>query len=157
MAVIRGLGQFEGRSSVRTWVFRILENRARVHGAAERRTTPFSSLEGDDTQVPAMDPARFRNGEDPSAGYWAKPLSPAFGTPDQQVLTAETRAVIEQAIGGLPVRQREVLSLRDIEGWSAREVCDYLGISKSNQRVLLYRARSRVRAVLEVYLAEQMT
>jgi RNA polymerase sigma-70 factor, ECF subfamily len=151
LGVIRGLRRFEGRSSVKTWLFRIVENQARTRGAREPRATPFSAL--DEGGGPAVDPARFRGPDDPLAGYWATPPAAFSDLPEERLLSTETREVIEQAIAALPGRQQQVISLRDIEGWHAEEVCEFLGLSEGNQRVLLHRARSRVRAALETHFA----
>jgi RNA polymerase sigma-70 factor (ECF subfamily) len=154
MGVIRGLDRFEGRSSVKTWLFRIVENQARTRGAREPRATPFSALPADDEGGPAVDPARFLGPGDPFAGYWDTPPARFSDLPEEQLLSAETREAIGQAIAALPARQQQVISLRDVEGWHAEEVCEFLGLSVGNQRVLLHRARSRVRAALETYFAE---
>jgi RNA polymerase sigma-70 factor (ECF subfamily) len=154
MGVIRGLGRFEGRSSVKTWLFRIVENQARTRGAREPRATPFSALASDgEGGEPAVDPARFVGRGDPFAGYWATPPARFSDLPEQRLLSGETREAIEQAIAALPDRQQQVISLRDIEGWHAEEVCEFLGLSEGNQRVLLHRARARVRAALEAHFA----
>ena len=154
LGVIRGLDRFEGRSSVKTWLFRIVENQARTRGAREPRATPFSALEaGGDGDGPAVDPARFVGPGDPFAGYWDSPPARFSNLPEERLLSAETRDVIEQTIADLPGRQQRVISLRDIEGWHAEEVCEFLGLSEGNQRVLLHRARSRVRAALETHFA----
>lgn len=147
LAVLRGLPRFEGRSSLRTWIFRILVKRAQTYGQRDARSLPFAALARDEGE-PAVDADRFRDD-----GEWA--LAPAGweGQPEQRLLAAETRALIEQAVAGLPASQRAVITLRDIEGWPADEVCALLRISDANQRVLLHRARSRVRAALEQYLA----
>ena len=148
LAVFEGIERFEGRSSLKTWLFRILTNRAKTRGVREGRTLPFSSLETDE---PAVEPERFHGGDHNWPGHWAAPPS---GFPEERLLAAETRAVVEQAIATLPPTQRAVISLRDIEGWSAEEVCNALTLTETNQRVLLHRARSVVRAALERYLEE---
>jgi RNA polymerase sigma-70 factor (ECF subfamily) len=157
MAVLRGVDRFEGRSSLKTWIFAVLENRARSSGVRERRSTPFSSLEtvhGEESG-PTVDPDRFHTRDEPFAGYWTHPPSRWSDLPDERVLGAETRAVVDEAIRALPVRQGQVVTLRDIEGWSSAEVCELLGLSEANQRVLLHRARGRVRAALEHHLSEE--
>lgn len=155
LAVIRGLDRFEGRSSLKTWIFRILVNRAQSRGQRERRTTPFSSLmPSDEEHGFTVDPERFRGPEETLAGYWRVPPSRFFELPEERLLAAETKALVEQAIGGLPARQQQVIRLRDVEGWDAQEVCDSLGISVGNQRVLLHRARAGVRAALEEHFSE---
>jgi RNA polymerase sigma-70 factor, ECF subfamily len=146
LAVLNGLTAFEGRSSLKTWIFRILTNRARTRGWRERRTIPFSSLAGasDDDETPAVDPDRFTQ-----AGAWATPPSAWLETPETSLLRVEARQVIEDAIAALPAAQRAVITLRDVEGLDAAEVCRLLDISNGNQRVLLHRARARVRAALD--------
>jgi RNA polymerase sigma-70 factor (ECF subfamily) len=153
IAVLRGIDRFEGRSSLKTWVFRILANTAKTRGERERRTVPLSSLE-DPLRVPepAVPPGRFLDADHPHyPGHWS---APPAAWPEQRLLDAETRGVIERAIGKLPPSQRAVISLRDVEGWSSDEVCNVLGLSETNQRVLLHRARSKVRQELEDYLAQ---
>jgi RNA polymerase sigma-70 factor, ECF subfamily len=148
LAVLEGIDRFEGRSSVKTWLFRILTNRAKTRGIREGRSLPFSALDPDE---PAVEPTRFHGGDHAWPGHWA---SPPTGFPEERLLAGETRDVIERAIEALPPTQRAVISLRDIEGWSADEVCNALTLSETNQRVLLHRARSAVRAALEQYLEE---
>jgi RNA polymerase sigma-70 factor (ECF subfamily) len=156
LGVLHGLNRFEGRSSLKTWIFRILTNRAKTRGERERRSVPFSSLEDADTDSfePAVAADRFLPAEHERwPGHWAtKPQS--WGNLEQRLLAQETRAYIDTAIMALPANQRSVISLRDVEGLSADEVCALLDISESNQRVLLHRARSKIRAALEQYLAE---
>jgi RNA polymerase sigma-70 factor (ECF subfamily) len=148
LGVLRGIDRFEGRSSLKTWILRIVANRARTRGEREGRSVPLSSLEGDG--APAVDPGRFLAPDHPRyPGGWSAPPQP---WPEQQVLAAETLQHVRAAIGRLPARQQEVIVLRDVEGWDAGEVCDALGLSEGNQRVLLHRARSKVRGELERYL-----
>ncbi len=150
LAVLQGLDRFEGRSSLKTWIFTILTNRAKTRAQRERRTVPFSALQPDRVPEPALDPERFRGAEDPRLpGHWA---SPPQAWPEDRVLAHETRQKLAEAIELLPPSQRAVISLRDLEGWSSEEVCNALSISETNQRVLLHRARSKVRKVLEEYL-----
>jgi RNA polymerase sigma-70 factor (ECF subfamily) len=146
IGVLRGLPSFEGRSSLRTWIFRILVNQAITRGVRESRSVPFSSL-GDEEA--AVDPERFLPG-----GAWASPPQPLDGIPEDVLLGAEARARVLEAIGELPPVQRQVITLRDVEGWSSAEVREALDLSEANQRVLLHRARSKVRARLEEYLSE---
>jgi RNA polymerase sigma-70 factor, ECF subfamily len=148
LAVLEGIDRFEGRSSLKTWIFRILTNRAKTRGIREGRSLPFSSLEPDE---PAVDADRFHGGDHRWPGHWA---APPAGFPEERLLAAETRDLIEQTIAALPPTQRAVISLRDVEGWSAEEVCNALTLTETNQRVLLHRARSAVRAALEQYLEE---
>jgi RNA polymerase sigma-70 factor (ECF subfamily) len=142
LAVLNGIDRFEGRSSLKTWIFRILANRAKTRAQREGRTIPFSAL-GD--SGPAVEPDRF------DRGHWA-----AFPAdwPEARLLADETLRVIDGAIESLPATQRAVITLRDVQGWSAEEVRNVLELSETNQRVLLHRARSKVRGALEEYLAE---
>lgn len=151
LGVIQGIDRFEGRSSLRTWMFRILVNRARTRGEREGRTRPFSSFaSGLDDDEPAVDPDRFVP-DGRWAGFWSTPPS-AEHLPDAKVLAVELGDHLTQAIETLPPAQRTVLELRDVRGFSSAEVCELLDISEANQRVLLHRARSKTRAVLERYL-----
>jgi RNA polymerase sigma-70 factor (ECF subfamily) len=152
LGVLQGIGRFEGRSSLRTWIFRILVNRAKSRGVRERRSQPFSALAGDDAdEGPTVDPDRFVPEGQPGSGEWATPPRPWEYRPDERVLTGELRGVIAAAVEDLPPRQRTVLTLRDIEGWSAEEVRMTLDLTEGNQRVLLHRARAKVRRALERY------
>jgi RNA polymerase sigma-70 factor, ECF subfamily len=152
IGVLRSLPRFEGRSSLRTWIFRILANQARTRARREARSVPFSSLAGPD-DGPAVDPDRFLSGDHPAfAGHWASPPRSWDAVPEEQLLARETRERVLAAIEALPASQRAVISLRDVEGWSSEEVRDLLEISEGNQRVLLHRARSKVRRALEDYL-----
>jgi RNA polymerase sigma-70 factor (ECF subfamily) len=153
VGALRGLDRFEGRSSLKTWLFRIVINLAKTRAAREGRTIPFSALRAPaNVPEPAVDPERFRPPDDPvRPGQWAPNPSE---WPEQRLLEAETLALIEQAIEALPDNQRAVISLRDLEGWSAEEVCNALEVSETNQRVLLHRARSKVRRALERHLDE---
>jgi RNA polymerase sigma-70 factor (ECF subfamily) len=149
LGVLRGLGRFEGRSSLKTWVFRILANVAKTRGEREARTVPFSSFEpaGDEASV---DPDRFSS----LTGAWSDPPASWRAVPEERLLSAETRAVIDRAIEALPPAQRIVITLRDVQGFNAGDVCNVLDVSETNQRVLLHRARSKVRAAIEEYLHE---
>jgi RNA polymerase sigma-70 factor (ECF subfamily) len=153
LAVIRGLDRFEGRSSLKTWIFRILTNIAKTRAQREGRTLPFSALERPDAvPEPAVGPERFLPPDHARwPGHWAAKPEP---WPEERLLAGETRAVVEHAIEQLPPAQRAVISLRDVEGWSSEETCNALGLSETNQRVLLHRARSKVRQALEDYLSE---
>jgi len=152
LAVIKGLPTFEGRSSLKTWIFTILVNQARTRGQREHRSTPFSSVGGDDgDDGPTVDPDRFlRDGQ--WAGHWSQPPT-RFDTTSDRLEDDETRAVVEQTIAALPANQQRVVWLRDVEGWTAAEVCEALELSEANQRVLLHRGRAKVRAALERHLA----
>jgi RNA polymerase sigma-70 factor (ECF subfamily) len=154
LAVLRGLPQFEGRSMLKTWVFRILTNTAKTRAQREGRTVPFSALR-DPGRVPepAVDPDRFLDEAHARwPGHWAAPPTRWDTLPEERLLGDETRRVIEDAIDALPPSQRAVISLRDVEGWDAGEVCNALEISESNQRVLLHRARAKVRRAIEEYV-----
>ena len=155
MAVIRGLDQFEGRSALRTWVFRILTNLAKTRGVRESRTVPLSSLDSGEASGPSVDPERFRTADDPWPGGWTPVGGPSRWqpTPEDTSLTGELREQLSTSLTRLPGRQKAVVSLRDVHGLSAEEVCWALGISATNQRVLLHRARSRLRRDLEAYVA----
>jgi len=153
LGVLAGIGRFEGRSSLKTWIFRILTNIAKTRGQREGRTVPFSALERPDA-VPeaAVEADRFLPPDHERwPGHWASRPEP---WPEERLLAAETRAVVENAIDRLPPAQRAVISLRDIEGWSSDETRNALGVSETNQRVLLHRARSKVRQALEDYFSE---
>jgi len=150
LAVIRGLSAFEGRSSFKTWLFRILVNQARSRGQRESRTAASGSfLEEDEASVSA---SRFNDMDHRWPRHWR-----AFPTdwgllPEDTISSAETRSVIVGAIESLPTNQRQVITLRDMDGFDSREVSAALELSEGNQRVLLHRARSRVRAALELHL-----
>jgi RNA polymerase sigma-70 factor (ECF subfamily) len=151
LGVLNGLERFEGRASLKTWIFRILTNRALSRAEREGRSVPFSSL-GEEDDEPAVDPDRFRPAGDKWAGGW-KTFPPSWdGLPEERLLGRETLAMLGAAIKDLPERQHLVILMRDVEGWSAEEVCAALEISDANQRVLLHRARSKVRQCLESYL-----
>jgi RNA polymerase sigma-70 factor (ECF subfamily) len=151
LAVLNGIDRFEGRSSLKTWLFRILTNRAKTRGERDGRVLPFSALAGagDDADERSVDPDRFLGPDSPHPGAWA---APPRAWPQDKVLERETLDVIEMAIEKLPEAQREVVLLRDVEGWTPMEVADALEITDGNERVLLHRARSKVRAALEEYL-----
>jgi RNA polymerase sigma-70 factor (ECF subfamily) len=152
LAVLNGIDRFEERSSLKTWLFRILTNRAKTRGERDGRMVPFSSLAGANPEAdePSVDPDRFLGPDSPHPGAWA---APPVGWPQERLLERETLGVIEMAIDMLPDAQREVILLRDVDGWEPMEVSDVLGITDGNQRVLLHRARSKVRAALEEYLS----
>jgi RNA polymerase sigma-70 factor (ECF subfamily) len=150
LAALNGLERFEGRSSLRTWLASIVLNKARTQGGRERRVLPFSFLRrrADDRDVPAVDPDRFQSARDSVPGAWARPPV-HWDSPEERLSSDEARRVLFEAIADLPPRQREVITLRDVSGLSAAEACNALGLSETNQRVLLHRARSQVRAALE--------
>lgn len=148
LGVVKGIDRFEGRSSLKTWIFRILTNTAKTRGQREARSLPFSSLEdAEGTFEPAVASGRFT-----AVGHWA---DPPRAWPEDRLLARETLEVIETAIESLPSAQRTVIRLRDIEGWGAEEVRNVLDLSETNQRVLLHRARAKVRRALEQYLMEE--
>jgi RNA polymerase sigma-70 factor (ECF subfamily) len=150
IGVLRGIDRFEGRSSLKSWIFRILRNTAITRGERERRTVPVSSLVSEDDD-PVMDPERFLPLDHPRyPDHWALGPTP-WPVPEEGLLAGETREVIAEAIRDLPETQRAVISLRDIAGWPAEEVCEALRVSDGNQRVLLHRARTKVRSALEDY------
>lgn len=148
LAVVRGLDAFQGRSSLRTWIYSILVNRARSRAVREPRTEPLPADSGGWESVPA---SRFQPAGAPWPGGWAVPPRP-WELPDDALAAKETRAAVDRAIATLPPAQQQVIVLRDVEGWPAAEVCDMLGLTAGHQRVLLHRARAKVRAALEDHL-----
>jgi RNA polymerase sigma-70 factor, ECF subfamily len=142
LGVLRGLSRFEGRSSLRTWIYRIVVNQAKTHGARERRLAADESL-----SEPAVDPERF------AGGAWSRPPAP-WAQVEHRLLAAEAGAMVRKAIEGLPSLQQLVINMRDVAGLPADEVCRLLDLTDGNQRVLLHRARSRVRSSLETYLED---
>lgn len=151
MGVLEGIHRFEGRSSFKTWLFKILTNQAKTRGEREGRYVPFPSVGGDAGAAhdePAVDPSRFDH-----TGRWiTAPTSWDDVTPERLLLSKEIRMLIDRAIESLPVLQRQVIILRDIEGLSSQEVCNILNVSETNQRVLLHRARTKIRRALEQHL-----
>jgi RNA polymerase sigma-70 factor (ECF subfamily) len=143
VGVLRGIDRFEGRSSLKTWLFRIVANTAKTRGVREARSVPFSSLGGDDEEP--VDPDRFLGPGERFPGHWAVP-------PEGHVLADEALGLIADAIERLPLAQRAVITLRDVQGWSSDEVRNALDLTETNQRVLLHRARSKVRSALEEYM-----
>jgi RNA polymerase sigma-70 factor (ECF subfamily) len=152
LAVLEGIDRFEERSSLKTWIFRILTNRAKTRAQREGRSVPLSALRPPAGE-PAVDADRFLGGA-PEPGAWASPPRDWETIPEERLLSQETLGLVARAIEELPAAQREVIRLRDVDGWTAEEVCDVLGITDGNQRVLLHRARSKVRQALEDYLEE---
>jgi RNA polymerase sigma-70 factor (ECF subfamily) len=148
LAVVSGLDRFEGRSSLKTWLFRIVMNIARTRGVRERRSLPFSALTapGED-DPPSVPPERFQGRGDAWPGHWAAPPRP-WEDPERRLASIELRERLRAALGSLPAAQQTVVTLRDVEGLGAEEVCDLLGLSEGNQRVLLHRGRARLRAAL---------
>lgn len=154
LGVVRGIDRFQGRSALRTWIFQILLNTARTRGKREKRTLPFSYFrrrgeEGRDE--PAVDPDRFQGPDGEYPDHWARPPA-TWAQPERRLEADETRRAMLTAIASLPPRQREVITLRDVLGLSAEEARNALAVSETNQRVLLHRARSKVRAALEEHL-----
>ena len=157
LGVLRGIDGFAGRSSLKTWIFRILVNRAKTRGVREGRTVPFSMLGESEasSDEPSVDPDRFRPPGDHWAGGWLRPPLSWEGAPEQQLLSDEIGRFVRAAVADLPAAQRQVIALRDIEGWESTEVCQLLEISEGNQRVLLHRARSKVRQALAAYFGDE--
>jgi RNA polymerase sigma-70 factor, ECF subfamily len=151
IGVLKGLDRFEGRSSLKTWVMRIVANTAMTKGAREARSVPFSSLAPEGEEA-AVEPERFRGADGGFPGHWNGYPGDWHSLPEDALLGRETLAIVVEAIEGLPPAQRTVITLRDIQGCSSEEVCEALEVSEGNQRVLLHRARSRVRASLEGHL-----
>jgi RNA polymerase sigma-70 factor (ECF subfamily) len=153
LGVLEGLERFERRSLLKTWIFRILTNKAKTRAVRERRSTPFSSFAPGTDEGPSVEPERFLDSSHAVwPGHWASPPRSWDDVPERHLESAEVRGVIEAAIAELPPMQAQVISLRDVAGWSSQEVCDLLDLSEANQRVLLHRARSKVRAALERFL-----
>ena len=151
LGVLQGIDRFEGRSSLKTWVFRILVNRAMTRGAREGRSVPFAALAADEAarDEPAVDPSRFTR-----EGAWVSAPRRWEDEPEAAARSAETLAVVRAAIDELPATQRLVITMRDLEGFGADETRNALEISETNQRVLLHRGRAKVRAALERHYGE---
>ena len=156
LAIVTGIDRFEGRSALGTWIFSILTNQAKTHSARERRALPLTCVGPRDAEEPVVDPDRFQKDDEAWPGHWATPPRP-WQKPERRLLSLETREHLKDALAELPERQRLIVGLRDIDGHSAEEVCDLLGLSQENQRVLLHRGRSRLRAFLEEYLDGEST
>jgi RNA polymerase sigma-70 factor, ECF subfamily len=141
---------------VRTWLYRILLNKVRTRKSKDARTVPFSSIDDEDAPYePSVDPGRFRGSDDQWPGHWVSTPPSWSDIPEARFLASETFRVVDEALRALPPAQREVVTLHDIDGWSSTEVCNVLGLSETNQRVLLHRGRSRVREALERHLSEE--
>ena len=151
LAVLRGIERFEGRSSLKTWLFRILVNRARSQYVREARSVPISSLASADDEG-STDADGLLEGLDPGTGWWIDSPRRWSECPVERLLSSEADACVRAAIEALPPAQKRVIELRDVEGWSAPEVCELLELSEGNQRVLLHRARTRVRRAIDAYL-----
>lgn len=151
IGILKGIHLFEGRSSLKVWIFKIVANCAKNRSAREGRAVPFSSIhEPDGAREPSVDPERFLELDHPRwPGHWASPPE-AWG--EERVISNETLERVRQAIDELPDMQRRVIVMRDVEGCDSDETCELLGISEGNQRVLLHRARAKVRAALEQYM-----
>jgi RNA polymerase sigma-70 factor, ECF subfamily len=153
LAAIAGLERFEERSSLKTWLFHILVNKAKTRGVRERRTVPFASLAREGGDEPSVAPERFQRPGDAWPGHWALPPRP-WEDPERRLQSLEARERLRVAIGALPEVQQAVLTLRDVEGLDPSEVCEMLDLSDGNQRVILHRARARVRDALEQWFEE---
>ena len=151
LGVLESLDRFEGRSSLKTWILAILVNKAKTRGVREARTVPFASL-ASERDEPAVEPERFRGPHDGFPGHWRAYPGNWGAAPDVALENRETLRVAMGAIAALPPAQQTVIRMRDVEGYSSDEVCAALEVSAANQRVLLHRARSRVRAALEAHL-----
>jgi RNA polymerase sigma-70 factor (ECF subfamily) len=152
VGVLNGIGRFEGRSSLKTWIFRILTNTAKTRAVREGRSIPFSALAGDEDQPGGVDSDRFLGDDTRFPGHWAAPPQRWEAAPEGRLLASETLDVIEREIAKLPPNQAIVVTMRDVEGFDAEQVRNALDISETNQRVLLHRARTKLRRALEEYL-----
>ena len=154
IGVLHGLATFEGRASFKTWLFRILVNRARTRATRNARSIPISALVQEETesQEYAVDPARFRPADDRYPGHWLLKPS-ADEMPEERLLAGELETIVRSALGTLPPAQAEVVRLRDVEGLPSEHVCQLLDLTEGNQRVLLHRGRSKIRAALETYVS----
>jgi RNA polymerase sigma-70 factor, ECF subfamily len=154
LGVIQGIWAFEGRSSLKTWIFRILINRAKTRAAREGRMVPFPRFDAAvEAAEVAVAPDRFQPADHPTEpGHWTHPPPDVGAFPERRLLAQEARQHLQSAIAALPEHQRAVLILRDVEGCSTEEVCNALGFQETNARVLLHRARAKMRAALEPYL-----
>lgn len=154
LGVVRGIAAFQERSSLRTWVYRILVNRAKTRGVRDSRVVPVSSLAtAAEDAGPTVDPARFQGPDGAYPGHW-RAFPAVWPSPEDDAVAAETRRQLVGALAALPDRQRIVVTLRDVEGYSSDDVCELLEISAGNQRVLLHRGRAALRAVLEAHLTK---
>jgi RNA polymerase sigma-70 factor (ECF subfamily) len=153
LGALQGLDRFEERSSIKTWLFSILKNQARLRAAREKRSVPFSSLAGDgeEDDSPVVDPGRFQGDDGCWPDHWAAPPRP-WAEPHLRLAAIEAREQLRGALAGLPQRQQLVVALRDVEGLTSDEVCKVLEIGEANQRVLLHRGRAAIRTRLEEYV-----
>lgn len=154
LGIVKGLDAFEGRSSLRTWMYRIVANIAKTRGQREGRSIPFSALSGDDDE-PAVDAEWFQATTERFPGGWRTFPDDWRGIPEERLVAHETLARIGRAIDALPPLQAEVIRMRDVLGWTSEEVRNALDLSETNQRVLLHRARGRVRREVDAYLMEE--
>jgi RNA polymerase sigma-70 factor, ECF subfamily len=156
LGVVTGVGRFEGRSSFKTWLFRILTNTAKTRAEREGRSVPFSSLASAElgADEPSVNPDRFFPQGERWASYWSSTPRRFDELPEGRLLSSETFAVAQAAIEELPAAQRAVITMRDVAGFDSDDVCDALALSEGNQRVLLHRARSKVRRALEQHFEE---
>lgn len=152
LGVLKGIGRFEGRSSLKTWLFRIVANTAKTRGVREARSIPFSALGDESEHEPSVDPDRFLGAGERFSGHWALPPESWAGVPEGRLLAQETLDVIEREIERLPPAQQAVITMRDVQGFTSEEVCNALDLTETNQRVLLHRARAKVRSALEEYM-----
>jgi RNA polymerase sigma-70 factor, ECF subfamily len=154
IGVLRGLATFESRATFKTWLFRILVNRARTRAVRDARTVPLSDLIRDEIESPeaAVEPSRFQGPDGAYPGHWASRPDQA-DLPEQRLLSNELDEQVRRGLAQLPPAQGEVVRLRDVLGLSSDEVCQLLNISEGNQRVLLHRGRSKLRGALESYMA----
>lgn len=154
VAVLEELDRFEGRSSLRTWIFRILTNLAKTRGMREKRITPFSALDVQhESADPTVPPESFFGSGHRWAGHWSTPVR-SWDVPEERLLSAELGSVIRRALDQLPPAQRAVVVLRDCQSFSSREVRELLDLSESNERVLLHRGRQRVRTAIGEYVGQ---
>ena len=159
LKVLEGIDRFERRSTLKTWIFAILNNLAKTRGKREGRCIPFSELDQpeDNDGEPAVPPERFFPSTHPKwAGGWSAPPKPWDNPPEDHLLTQELKDFIQEALAQLSENQRAIITLHDLEGWSSEEICNVFAISESNQRVLLHRARARVRQAIEIYYKTPM-
>jgi RNA polymerase sigma-70 factor, ECF subfamily len=156
LGVIRGLADFARRSSLKSWIFAIVANKAKTRAGKEARSIPFSALAAREVSSSelAVDPSRFLGADAEWPGHWARPPESWGDRPEERLLSRETMEQFARILESLPAVQRVVITLRDVEGHDTKSVCNILGLTETNMRVLLHRARSRVRGQLERYLAD---
>jgi len=152
LGVLQGIDRFEGRSSLRTWIFRICANIAKTRGQREGRSTPFATLAGDDLDAPSLPETLFQGPDGAHPNHWSSLPADWSSLPQEQLGGSELRQVIGAAIEALPPLQAQVIRLRDVLGWSSEEARNALDLSETNQRVLLHRARAKVRRAVETYM-----